>query len=143
VPPLKDVITAPVITVVLNYSLLALCDISFLAILPIYLASAPLSLTPRAIGILMGGMGIVDGTFQILCTGALVKRLGAKRIYQISICAYFPIWALFPISVSMYTADSHSWVVGLLVCIGVVLVTIIDMAFSKQSSLLLSHPMVY
>jgi len=142
-PPLKTVITAPVIAAVLNYSLLALCEIVFLAILPIFLASAPLSLTPRTIGMLMGGMGIFDGTFQVLFTGALVERLGAKRMYQVSICAYFPLWALFPIAVSMAAADSYSWRVYFLACIGVMLATVTNICFSKHSNLQMSPPMVY
>ena len=142
-PPLKAIITAPVIAAVLNYSLLALCEISFLAILPIFLASAPLSLTPRTIGILMGGMGIFDGTFQVLFTGALVERLGAKRMYQVSICAYFPLWALFPIAVSMTSADSYSWRVYFLACIGVMLATVTSICFSKHSNLQMSSPIVY
>ncbi len=134
-PPLKAVITAPVTKCVLNYSLLALCDISFYAILPIYLASTPLSLTPRAIGIFMGGMGIFDGTFQILCTSALVKRWGAKRMYQVAICAYFPLWALFPIAVSTVSAHYYPWSMCLFACIGVMLVTVSNMSFSKHPNL--------
>ena len=145
-PPLKTVITAPVIIAVLNYSLLALCNIAYLAILPVYLASVPLSLTPRTIGIFMGGMGIFNGTFQVLCTAALVERWGAKRMYQVSICAFFPLWMLFPIAVS--TANNSStdpcpWILWLLACIGVVLVTITSMSFSKYSRLQSSHPIVY
>jgi len=142
-PPLKAVLTAPVIKAVLNYSLLALCQISLLALLPIYLASTPLPLTPRAIGVFMGGMGIFNGTFQILCTSALVKRWGAKRMYQVSICAYFPLWALFPIAFSTASADYHPWSLHLLACIGVMLVTASDMSFSKHSHLLLPYPIVH
>ena len=144
-PPLRAVITAPVIKSVLNYSLLALCDISFYAILPIYLASTPLSLTPRVIGIFMGGMGIFDGAFQILFTSALVKRWGAKRMYQIAICAYFPLWALFPIAVSTASASSnyYPWNVYLFACIGVMLVTTASMSFSKHSKFQLSYPIVH
>ena len=142
-PPLKAVLTAPVIKAVLNYSLLCLCEISLLALLPIYLASTPLSLTPRVIGIFMGGMGIFNGTSQVLCMSALVKRWGAKRMYQVSICAYFPLWALFPIAVSVASADYHPWSVYLLACIGVMLVTVADLSFSKYSNLLLPYPIVH
>ena len=131
-PHLKAVITAPVIKAVLNYSLLSLCEISFLAILPIYLASTPLSLTPREIGIFMVGMGISSATSQILCTSAVVKRWGAKRMYQVSICAYFPLWMLLPIAVSMASADYPLWSVHLLACVGVILMATADMAFSKH-----------
>jgi hypothetical protein len=116
---------------------------SFLSILPIYLASTPLSLTPRAIGIFMRGMGIFNGAFQILCTSALVKRWGAKRMYQVAICAYFPLWALFPIAVSTASADYYPWSAHLLACIGVMLVAAADISFSKHSNLLLPYPMVH
>lgn len=137
VQPLGTVITAPVTIAVLNYSLLALCDISYLSILPVYLASAPLSLTPRAIGLFMGGVGIFGGIFQVLCTAALVERWGAKRIYQVAICAFFPLWTLFSPAANMAAdcgTDSCPWGLWLLAGIGVVLVTVMDMSFSKHSS---------
>ena len=145
-PPLRELFTAPVIIAVLNYSLLALTEISFIAILPVYLASTPLSLTPRAIGIFIGGMGIFNGTFQTLCTAALVDQFGAKRVYQVSICAFFPLWTLFPIAVGMATAggiDSRPRSLWLLACIGVVLATIMDMSFSKHSSPKWLYPIVH
>lgn len=134
-PPLRALLTTPVIISILNYSLLALSEISFTAILPVYLASTPLSLTPRAIGILMGSMGIFNGIFQAVCTAALVERWGTKRVYQISICAFFPLWTLFPMAVSMATTDdtgSYPWGLWLLTCIGVMFTTVMDMSFSKQ-----------
>jgi hypothetical protein len=69
----------------------------------------------------MGGMGIFSGIFQVLYTAALVERLGAKRLYQVAICAFFPLWALFPIAVSMATAndpDSHPRRIWLLAVVG-------------------------
>lgn len=138
-PPLKALITAPVIIAVLNYALLALIEISFTAILPVYLASSPLSLTPRAIGFLIGGMGIFNVTFQALCTAALVEQWGAKRVYQVAIFAFFPLWMLLPIAVRIATtsdSDSYPWILWLLACVGVVLVTIVNMSFGKHSNLL-------
>lgn len=137
-PPLKALITAPVVIAVLNYALLALIEISFTAILTVYLASSPLSLTPRAIGFLIGSMGIFNGIFQALCTATLVEQWGAKRVYQVSISAFFPLWALFPIAVRMATtddSDSYPWRLWILACVGVVLVTVMDMSFSKHSNL--------
>lgn len=142
-PPLRALFTAPVIVAVLNYSLLALTEISLTAILPIYLASTPLSLTPRAIGIFMGGLGIFNGIYQVSCTAALVERYGAKRVYQISLCAFFPLWVSFPTAVSMTAADStqsYPWTVWLLACVGVLLVTVMDMSFSTHSCLQWLYP---
>ena len=138
-PPLRALCTTPVTIAVLNYSLLALSEISFTAMLPVYLASTPLSLTPREIGILIGSMGIFNGIIQSLCTAALVEKWGAKRVHQFAICAFFPLWVLFPIAVSIATADntgSYPWALWLLTCIGVVFATFVSMSFSKRSSLL-------
>jgi hypothetical protein len=137
-PPLSALCTVPVLIAVLNLSLLALSDMSFSAILPLYLASTPLSLTPRAIGISMGGMGIYNGVFQVLCTAPLVERWGAKRAYQFAICAFLPLWALFPMAASLASVDggnSYPWALWLLAALGVILVPIVDMSFSKNSSL--------
>jgi len=138
-PPLRALCTTPVIIAVLNYALLALSDISFTAILPVYLASTPLSLTPREIGILIGSMGIFNGVIQSLCTAALVEKWGAKRVHQFAICAFFLLWVLFPIAVSIATTNnigSYPWALWLLTCIGVVSVTGVNVCFSKHSSLL-------
>jgi hypothetical protein len=135
-PPLRTLATPPVLIAVLNYALLALSDICLFAILPVFLASSPLSLTPRAIGVFLGGLGTFRGGFQALCTAPLVERWGAKRIYQVGICAYFPLWALFPIAVSMTAVDDnwlYQWSVFLFAVIGVILATIAGMAFSKYS----------
>ena len=136
-PPLRALLTTPVIVAVLNYALIALSEISFTAVLPVYLASSPLSLTPRAIGIFIGGMGIFNGIVQALCAAALIERWGAKRMYQVSVCAYFPLWSLFPIAVRLAPADdsdSYPWILWLLACTGVVLATIMDMGFSTYFS---------
>ena len=71
---------------------------------PIHLASTPLSLTPRAIGILSGSMGIFDGIFQAVYTAALIERWSTKRVYQASVCAFFPLWALSPVAVNIATS---------------------------------------
>ena len=138
-PPLKALFTTPVVIAVLNYSLLALTEISFTAILPIYLASTPLSLTPRTIGILIGSMGIFNGVFHVVCTVASVERWGAKRVYQASVCAFFPLWVLFPVAVNIATTFdtdfSYPWSLWFLTCIGVVLATVMNMSFSKHSRL--------
>ena len=137
-PPLRALFIAPVIAAVLNYSLLALSDISFLAILPIYLASTPLSLTPRAIGALIGGMGMFSGILQVFCTAKLIDRWGAKRVYQVSICAIFPLWALFPIAVSVATRDDtdrYPWSLWFLAFIGLILVAAMYTAYSEYSKL--------
>jgi hypothetical protein len=137
-PALRALLTAPVLISVLNYSLFALSEISFAVILPIYLASSPLSLTPGAIGVFLGGIGIFSGVFQVLCTSALVERWGAKRVFQVGVCAYFPLWTLLPIVTSVVATDgtgSYSWRVWVLAVIGVVLVPITMMSYSKYSSL--------
>ena len=126
----------------LNYSLLAFSDIAFLAILPVYLASTPLSLTPRAIGIFIGGMGIVGGILQVFYTATLIERWGAKRVYQASICAIFPLWALFPIAVNVATVNDTSlypWSIWFLAFIGVILVTAVYIAYSEYSILHFIH----
>ena len=70
-PPLKTLFTKPVIATVLNYALLASTEIFFTAILPVYLVSTPVSLTPGAI-VLIGSLGIFNGIFQAVCTAALL-----------------------------------------------------------------------
>jgi MFS family permease len=92
---------------------------------------------------LHGRNGYFQWGISILITSALVKRWGAKRMYQVAICAYFPLWALFLIPVSTVSADYYPWSAHLLACIGVMLVAAADITFSKHSNLPLTYPMVH
>ena len=145
-PSLRALLVAPVIAAVLNYSLLAFSEISFLAILPIYLASTPLSLTPRAIGTFIGGMGMFGGILQVFCTAKWIDRWGAKRVYQVSICAIFPLWALFPIAITVATRDDtnrYPWSLWFLAFIGLFLVTAVYTAYSEYSKLDFMHSFIH
>ena len=129
-PPLKALLTSPVITAGLNRD-------SFTTILPVYLVLTPLSIGPRAFGIIIGNMGIFSSIFQAVCTTALVERWGAKRVYQASVCAFFPLWDLFPVVVKIATTAEIDFLyprsLWFLACIGVVFATVMEMSFSKHS----------
>ena len=113
----------------------------YCAILPVHLALTPLSLTLRATGTFIGGlgMGMSGGILQVFCTARSIDRWGAKRVYQVLICTIFPLWVSFPIAVSASTKDDtdrYPWSLWFLAFIGLISVTAVNTAYSEYSSLI-------
>lgn len=82
------------------------------------------------------------GILQVFCTAKLMDRWGPKRVYQVSICAIFPLWTLFPIAVSVATigdTDSYPWSIWFIAFIGLILVTAVYTAYSEYSTLHFIH----
>ncbi|KAK7691033.1 hypothetical protein QCA50_006136 [Cerrena zonata] len=99
--PLRAVLTRPVIISVGNYGLLALLEIAYLAIMPLFLAT-PIELgglgqTPAIIGTIMGTFGIANGIFQAALFAKVVGRMGPKRLFMGGIALFPILFAFFPI----------------------------------------------
>ncbi|KAI6155625.1 major facilitator superfamily domain-containing protein [Pisolithus tinctorius] len=93
--------TYSVMIPIANYGILALVDIGFFALVPLFYSSpieiGGLGLSPFAIGMCMMAFGIGNGLFQMLVTARAVDRFGARRVFCSTILAFFPIIATFPI----------------------------------------------
>ena len=83
-----------------NYGALALADIAFIAFLPLFLSTpihlGGLGLSPAQIGVILGSLGVLDGLFQALFFAPAVDTWGAKRVYQVGLATFVPLYALFP-----------------------------------------------
>jgi hypothetical protein len=84
-----------------NYSLIALIEIFFRALQPVFLSTpvelGGLGLDPPAIGIVMSSFGILDGLFTLTLLSRFVNYFGVKKVYLIGITCAAPAFALFPI----------------------------------------------
>ncbi|KAI0734243.1 MFS general substrate transporter [Fomitopsis betulina] len=100
--PLRALLIPRVIISAGNYALLAIVDISYRTVLPVWMSTpvtmGGLDLSPQAIGALLSIYGITNGTLQILTFSKAVEYMGAKRIYIYGIIASLPIFALMPIT---------------------------------------------
>jgi MFS family permease len=84
-----------------NYSSVALVDIFFRALQPVFL-STPIELgglgrDPLVIGTIMSFFGILDGVFTVFFSSRLVDYFGVKKVYLIGITSAVPSFVLFPI----------------------------------------------
>ena len=93
---MRDVLVASA-----NYAILALVDISFRALRPVFLSTpvalGGLGLGPPAIGTVMSFGGIISGVFIVFFFPRMTNCFGVKRVYLIGIAAAVPCFALFPV----------------------------------------------
>ncbi|KAH9919880.1 MFS general substrate transporter [Amylocystis lapponica] len=99
--PLKDLLVPRVLISAGNYALLAVVDISYRAVQPLYMSTpillGGLGMSPKTIGAILAVYGICNGILQIMFFARLTDRYGAKMIYLSGIACLMPIFVLFPI----------------------------------------------
>lgn len=134
-PPLRTVLTKPVLISIANYGVLAISDIAFFALVPLFFATpialGGLGLPPATIGFILGALGIIDGVLQALLFARAVRRWGPKRVYQAGLLMFIPMYALFPVMSTYAKAHGVTPVVWVLVFVQMVLLVIMDLAFGE------------
>lgn len=98
-PTLRSVLTHRVLVAVLNYALLSLIDIAFIAIQPLFYATSisvgGLGLSPPTIGTCLGLYGLFMGTFHVFFFARFYDWLGPKKLLILTLFTNIPIFALF------------------------------------------------
>ena len=99
--PLRDLLTREVLISSMNYALLALVDMSFRTLQPLFLSTpiavGGLGLDPPTIGTVMSAYGILTGFFTMVFFSRLTDYFGAKWVYVAGISASVPCFSLFPV----------------------------------------------
>ncbi|KDQ59084.1 hypothetical protein JAAARDRAFT_33814 [Jaapia argillacea MUCL 33604] len=99
--PMKDLLTRPVVISVLNYCLLALVDIAYFALLPLFYATpiefGGLGLQPWTIGYCSGAFGLTNGVLQGLFFAKFVESFGPKRVFMNGVMMFIVLFAMFPV----------------------------------------------
>ena len=97
----RAVLTRPVLIAIQNYGWLALLDISFWAILTVFLPvpifAGGLNLPPPTIGLIFSTMGLVDVFNQLTLFPRIFKTFGPKRIMTASMMSYWVIFTCIPL----------------------------------------------
>jgi len=110
--PLRSLLTERVIIAASNYALLALVEINYRAIQPVFLATpvalGGLGLSPSVIGNILSTYGVVNGIFQVFFFAKIVKHWGAKKTYLVGLVFSVPAVALFPILSLLVRRDGLS-----------------------------------
>ncbi|KIJ65572.1 hypothetical protein HYDPIDRAFT_187328 [Hydnomerulius pinastri MD-312] len=98
--PLRELLIPSIMYPVACYAGLGFLDISVKALLPLFFSTPTayggLGLSPSSIGVWLGMMGLVDGTFQALFFAKLVDWMGPKRLFCNAIVCYIPVMLMFP-----------------------------------------------
>jgi len=99
--PLRDLLTRDVLVASANYAFLALVDIAFRALQPVFMSTpvalGGLGLDPPVIGAVMSFFGILNGLFAVFFFSRLSDCFGVKGLYLIGITAAVPCFSLFPV----------------------------------------------
>ncbi|KAF7771079.1 hypothetical protein Agabi119p4_7053 [Agaricus bisporus var. burnettii] len=99
--PLKSLLVFRVIIAASSYAFLALVDISFRAIQPLFLSTpielGGLGLPPSTIGNILSFFGVLNGVVQVFFFARIHDRWGSKRIFMTGIAACIPLFLLFPV----------------------------------------------
>lgn len=98
--PIRALLVRPVLLSVANYAALALVDIMYRALQPLFFATAVahggLGLSPARIGAMLAAVGLSSGVFQVLCFARLVRRFGQRCLFLFGMTMFAVVFAMFP-----------------------------------------------
>lgn len=118
-----------------NYATLALLDITYRTVQPVFFATpielGGLGLDPPLIGSILGVHGIANGLIQALIFARLIDRFGPKALYTTSMVAAVPLALTFPLLRTMASAYGIDWRVWSLIAIQLSLAVVVGLAFCK------------
>ncbi|KAF9237647.1 MFS general substrate transporter [Melanogaster broomeanus] len=127
--------TYSVMIPIANYGMLALVEIGFLVLLPLFY-SAPieiggLGLSPYVIGKFFAAFGVVSGVVQALFVARIIDRIGAKNLFCCAVLFFYPLTALFPIMSTVVAAQGKVGpIIWTLVVLQLIFMVFMDMSFA-------------
>jgi hypothetical protein len=112
-PPLRALLTRPVMVSVANYCVIALLDITAGTLIPLVWSTSVefggLNMSPASIGLWISGYGFMNGIFQFTALPLLVGRFGPRRVFITSVLCHFPFYMMFPLAnlALRHSSSSH------------------------------------
>ena len=101
IPPLKTILTEPVVLSIANNLMLCFFDFAFRALQPLFFATpirlGGLGLSPATIGLCLGILGPLDAVAQGLLFTKILRRLGLRRLFLTSIFCFVPLTTTLPV----------------------------------------------
>lgn len=99
--PIRDVLTPQVTVAVLSYGCLALVDVAYIGLQPLFYSTkvelGGLGLSVPDIGLALGLSGIWVGIVAATCFGKVHHRFGARPVFIAGVLAFIPMLLLFPV----------------------------------------------
>lgn len=112
--PLKSLLTYNVVVTSGNYASVALVDIAFRCVFPVFLSTpitlGGLGLSTPTIGKILFSIGCLNG-LQLLYFAKLTSRWGTKNVFMAGLMATLPAIALFPVINTLARHSGYSIIV--------------------------------
>ncbi|KAG6888992.1 hypothetical protein C0992_006813 [Termitomyces sp. T32_za158] len=119
--PLRHVLNSRVIMSVGNYAFIALIEMAYRAIQPLFLATpidfGGLGLPPPTIGNILSAGGALTGVSQILFFPTIHRRLGDKATFVKGLASTLPLFLLFPIAHLLVVTYSFNWLLWMVIAL--------------------------
>jgi hypothetical protein len=135
--PLRSLLTFGVVIASANYASLALVEISFRAIHPVFLSTpiemGGLGLAPPTIGKILSVLGILNGIFQVCFFARIHDRWGSKRVFIGGLVSSIPTFALFPVINVLARQRGYSPLVWMAVGLQLLLFMVLNLSFGTWS----------
>ena len=143
VPPLRAVLTRPVVLSIANCFLLSFMDMALRCLQPLFFATpihlGGMGLPPSTIGLCLGIFGLLDGAAQGLFFAKVIRHLGLKRLFLMSLSCFIPLFALFPIINHFAREWGRSPAVWALVVLRLLFNCVTEMAFGRHRHSILAN----
>lgn len=114
--PLKSLLTYDVVVTSGNYAFVALIDIAFRSVLPVFLSTpillGGLGLSTPTIGNILFSIGCLNG-MQLFYFARVNNRWGTKNIFMVGLMSTLPAIALFPVINTLARHSGYSSAVWL------------------------------
>ena len=137
-PPLRAILTRPVLISISSYGMLALLTMAAGALIPLVWSTSVslggLGLSPASIGLWMSWYGCMNGVIQYCFFHRLLSRFGPRRVLLISVSMCALIYALFPLEnlALRHVSNSPKVAEKLLIMLQLTSFAIAQMGFSKS-----------
>ncbi|KAG8945498.1 hypothetical protein FRC04_000783 [Tulasnella sp. 424] len=120
-PPIREILTRPVVVAISNYAVLSLLDIALTALLPLFystpIADGGLGLSTPTIGLVLSALGLTNGSLQGLFSAKVQRYFGVKNVYVGGVICFFGSWACFPLMNAFAQANGIDYKVKLLMAL--------------------------
>lgn len=134
---MSALLTRPIMLSVACYALLAMLDISYKALQPLFFSTpiefGGLGQSPARIGATLAAFGLCNGAIQALFFAKLIDRFGPRRLYLTGVCVYFGLYGLFPVVNHLARDGGIGFCVVILVASQFAMSVASDMAFGSCS----------
>ncbi|KAF8207056.1 major facilitator superfamily domain-containing protein [Mycena galopus ATCC 62051] len=100
-PPLRDLLTKPVLISLTCHSLLCFCSMANDALIPLFYSTplrfGGLGLKPHHIGLILGTAGICNAVAQAFVGGRVIRRYGPRTMFISAFCGMVFAFAMYPL----------------------------------------------